>query len=64
MAKPFQDRRVDLPAIGMRTIELINKIGLSGIVLEANSAFISEKDKVIEYANENELFIYGLEENG
>ena len=64
IAKPFQDRRVDLPAIGIRTLELINKIGLSGIALEANSALISEKDKVIEYANKNKLFIYGLKENG
>ena len=60
MTKPFQDRRVDLPAIGIRTLELINKIGLSGIALESNSAFISEKNKVIEYANKNNLFIYGL----
>ena len=60
MVKPLQDRRVDLPAIGIRTLELINKIGLSGIALEANSAFISEKTKVIEYANNNNLFVYGL----
>ncbi len=60
MTKPLQDRRVDLPAIGIRTLELINKIGLSGIALESNSAFISEKNKVIEYANKNNLFIYGL----
>ena len=60
MTKPFQDRRVDLPAIGIRTLKLINKIGLSGIALESNSAFISEKTKVIEYANSNNLFIYGL----
>ena len=60
LAKPIQDRRVDLPAIGMKTIELIKEIGLSGIALEEKSSFISEKEKVIEFANENNIFIFGI----
>ena len=60
LAKPIQDRRVDLPAIGMRTIQLIKEIGLSGIALEEKSSFISEKEKVIEFANKNNIFIFGI----
>lgn len=60
LAKPIQDRRVDLPAIGIRTIQLIKEIGLSGIALEEKSSFISEKEKVIEFANKNNIFIFGI----
>ena len=60
LAKPIQDRRVDLPAIGMKTIELIKEIGIAGIALEEKSSFISEKEKVIEFANENNIFIFGI----
>ena len=51
---------MDLPAIGMKTIELIKEIGLSGIALEEKSSFISEKEKVIEFANKNNIFIFGI----
>ena len=60
LAKPIQDRRVDLPAIGMQTMHLVNEIGLCGIAIENRSSFISDKERVIKYANDNNIFIYGL----
>ena len=60
LAKPIQDRRVDLPAIGMQTMHLVNEIGLFGIAIENRSSFISDKERVIKYANDNNIFIYGL----
>ena len=44
----------------MKTIQLIKEIGLSGIVLEEKSSFVSEKEKVIEFANKNNIFIFGI----
>ena len=38
--KPIQDPRVDLPTVGINTLKLINQIGLSGIVLQSNKAFL------------------------
>ena len=60
LAKPIQDRRVDLPAIGMQTMHLVKEIGLCGIAIENRSSFISDKEQVIKFANDNNIFIYGL----
>jgi len=60
LAKPIQDRRVDLPAIGMQTIKLAKEIGLCGMAIEEKSSFISNKESVIKFANKNNIFIFGL----
>ena len=60
LAKPIQDRRVDLPAIGIQTIKLAKEIGLCGIAIEEKSSFISNKERVIKFANKNNIFIFGL----
>ena len=60
LTKPIQDKRVDLPVIGMQTIHLVKEIGLKGIAIENRSSFILEKEQVIKFANDNEIFIYGF----
>lgn len=60
MIKPTQDQRVDLPVIGLRTIENAVNAGLAGIVAEAGGAFLLDRDAVIECANAHGLFIMGL----
>lgn len=60
MKKPDQDRRVDLPAIGVHTIETAHASGLRGIAVEAASALIINKDKVVSKADELDIFIVGV----
>lgn len=62
-AKPEQDRRVDLPVIGLRTVELAAKAGLAGIALEAGGSLIIDKDAVIEAADAAGLFLIGQKLN-
>lgn len=60
MVKPIQDQRVDLPVIGLATIENASAAGLAGIVLEANGAFVLDKEAVIKLADETGIFVLGL----
>ncbi len=60
--KPVQERRVDLPTIGMRTLEGAKRACLSGIAYEANSALLLNMDELIAYADDNGLWIYGFED--
>ncbi len=62
MVKPGQETRVDLPAIGARTVELADAAGLAGIVTEGGKSFVFERDEVAAKANEAGLFIAGLPE--
>lgn len=60
VVKPGQEDRVDLPTIGVATIEKAAKAGLAGIVAESGQAFIIGKEKVIKAADQAGLFIAGL----
>lgn len=59
--KPHQERRVDLPTIGVQTIENAAKYGLSGIAVEAGSAFVVNEQAVVEKANQLGLFLVGVD---
>ncbi|MBI3676533.1 MAG: UDP-2,3-diacylglucosamine diphosphatase LpxI [Proteobacteria bacterium] len=57
--KPRQERRVDLPVIGVRTVELAAEGGLAGIAVEAGSSLIMRKSRLIETADRLGLFVMG-----
>ena len=58
MAKPGQDRRIDLPSIGPRTVEGAVRARLRGIVVEADGANIIERDAAIRAADAAGLFLW------
>jgi len=61
--KPGQDLRVDLPAIGLQTIEQLKKYGIKGIAVEAGGILLIEREAVIKMANEAGIFIIGMKIN-
>ncbi|MDX2233784.1 MAG: UDP-2,3-diacylglucosamine diphosphatase LpxI [Hyphomonadaceae bacterium] len=60
-AKPVQDRRIDLPTIGLSTLEGAAAAGLCGIAIEAGGALIVDCDAVIARANALGLFVMGFD---
>lgn len=56
-AKPQQEVRVDLPAIGISTIENAAKAGLKGIAIESGRTLILGYEETIKAANEAGLFV-------
>jgi len=58
--KPLQERRVDLPAIGPKTVENVHAAGLSGIAVEAEGSLILDREIVIAKADELGLFLVGI----
>lgn len=59
--KPGQDTRVDMPAIGIQTVEQLKKYGMGGIAVEAGGILVIEREKAVEMANEAGIFIIGME---
>lgn len=59
MLKPGQERRADLPTIGVATIENAVRAGLRGVVVEAGASLIINRDAVIDAANAAGLFVVG-----
>lgn len=58
--KPQQERRIDLPTIGKKTLDGAAAAGLAGIGYEAGGALIVDVDTVKAHAEALGLFLYGL----
>ena len=56
-SKYNQDERFDVPVIGLKTFKLLKKCDYEGVFVEKNNVIILEKDQVIEFCNNNSLFI-------
>ncbi len=61
LPKPQQDRRLDVPAIGGRTVELAAAAHLAGIVFEAGGTLFDNFDSVVALAEEKGVFLLGLD---
>ncbi len=60
LRKLQQDMRIDLPTIGVTTIENAHKAGLRGIAVHAGNALIVDEQRVIELANKYKMFVIGI----
>ncbi len=58
--KPQQDLRFDLPAVGPRTIEVMETVKASVLALEAGRGILLDRDETIAKANRAGIAIVGL----
>lgn len=58
--KPGQENRVDLPTIGVATVEAASRAGLRGIAVEADGALVLERDALVAAADKAGLFVLGV----
>ncbi|MCW2249168.1 DUF1009 family protein [Azospirillum fermentarium] len=59
--KPQQDTRLDLPTIGVRTVEKAAAAGLAGIAVEAGGTLMVDRAGVAAAADRLGLFVVGVE---
>jgi len=62
MTKPGQDLRIDIPAIGVDTVNAVADAKLNGIVVNTKTCFVVNKDLVIKTANKRGIFIMAVDE--
>jgi len=61
IAKPHQDRRVDLPTIGPATIDRAAEAGLRGVAVEAAGTIIVDLAVCVAAADRAGLFLVGID---
>jgi DUF1009 family protein len=64
VAKPIQEERVDLPTIGVATIEGAARAGLAGIVGIAGKMLVIDRAAVAAAADAAGLFVTGVADDG
>ncbi|MBT4046145.1 MAG: LpxI family protein, partial [Rhodospirillaceae bacterium] len=58
--KPDQERRVDLPTIGVPTVGAAAAAGLKGIAVEAGGALVTDRAAVAAAADKLGIFVCGI----
>src|SRR5262249_46272056 len=59
--KPIQDHRIDLPTLGVKTLEGVAAAGLCGGAGRAGSMIVVDREAVAREADRLGLFVWGLE---
>lgn len=60
VAKPKQDKRFDIPAIGLKTLKTMRKRRAAVIAVEANETIIVDQAEVIKYADDHDIVIMAV----
>ena len=64
LPKAGQDRRRDLPSLGVRTVEGAARAGLAGIAVEAGGVIVADVEALVRAADRAGIFIYAFERDG
>lgn len=59
--KPQQDRRLDLPTMGLKTVQNAIDAGLAGIAMQADETILLDKDAFLKLADDAGLFVLGFD---
>ena len=60
VSKPKQDNICDIPTVGLKTLKTMKKFGASVLAIEADETFIVEEEKMIDFANKNNIVVVAL----
>ena len=62
LCKPQQEGKVDLPTLGLRTLENLRDHGFLGVVAEAHKTLLIHQKACQKFADKEGLFIFGWED--
>lgn len=60
MCKPGQDKRVDLPTIGPKTVQGAYDSGIKGIAVQAGATLMTDVQEIIRLADKLKIFVVGI----
>ncbi len=60
ISKKNQDRRADLPTVGIETINNLSKAGIKILVLDVENSLVIDKEKLCLFAEKKNILIYGI----
>lgn len=60
VSKPAQDKRFDIPTIGLNTLKVMKKANVTLIAAEANETIIVDRESVIKYADKHNIIIMAV----
>jgi DUF1009 family protein len=61
VAKPSQDLRFDLPAVGLATLRVMREVRARALAIEAGRTLIFDRDEFVRAANRGAIAVVGVE---
>ncbi len=61
MCKQGQDKRIDLPSVGLETVRLLIENNYACLAIEAHNTLFFDREKALELANEKGLVVFAFE---
>ncbi|GBF23541.1 hypothetical protein tpqmel_0945 [Candidatus Gastranaerophilus sp. (ex Termes propinquus)] len=59
-SKPRQDKRFDIPAVGLRTAKVMKRYGANVLALEAGETIIVDQAEMIKFADKNKMVVLAI----
>ena len=63
-AKPSQDPRFDVPAVGLETLLSAAEVGIRTIAVEAGATLLIQRDAFLQEADRHDVAVVGVDEGG
>jgi DUF1009 family protein len=60
VSKPHQDMRFDVPVVGLRTVQVMQRARASVLALDAGKTLLFERHRMLEEANEAGIAVVGM----
>ncbi len=60
VSKPSQDKRFDIPTVGLKTVKIMKKYGANLLALESGETIIVNQAKMVDYANKHNIVIVAV----
>ncbi len=60
VSKPKQDKRFDIPTVGLKTLKTMKRYKAELLAVEANETIIVDQEKVIKYADEHKIVLMAV----
>ena len=60
VSKPKQDKRFDIPTVGMNTLRTMYRYGARVLAVEADETFIVEKSRMIKFADSRNIVVVAV----
>ena len=60
-AREGHDWRFDIPVVGLKTLRMMKKSGVTALAFQAHRLLLLDREKVVEFANRNGIAVAGVE---
>jgi DUF1009 family protein len=60
LTKPNQDTRVDLPTVGIATVQNLIANGYRGLAVETERTLVIDLPEMVQSANDAQVFLHGI----